>query len=62
MSSIYGECSCGYPLYPVWFEEPEEKIYKDGSKLKTGRYRKAVSHLICEYCGKNYCIDCPLGG
>lgn len=62
MSSIYGNCSCGYHLEAVFFEEQEEKIYKDGFKVKTGRYRKAVSHLICENCGKNHCVDDTFDG
>lgn len=26
MSSIYGGCSCGHSLYPVYFEEQETKV------------------------------------
>lgn len=62
MSSIYGNCSCGYHLEPVYFEEQEEKICKDGFRYKTGRYRKAVSHLVCENCGKNHCVDDTFDG
>ena len=61
MSSIYGDCSCGYPLEPVYFEEQEYKVIS-GSMIKTGRYRNAVSHLICENCGKNHCVDDTFDG
>jgi len=37
----------------VWFEEPEY----DKHNRKTGRYRKAVSHIVCTNCGKNICVD-----
>lgn len=56
MKSIYGKCSCGHELEPVYFEE-EEYVVNSGRMTKTGRVRKAVSHLICESCGKSHCVD-----
>lgn len=60
--SIYGECECcGVGLLPVWFEERESKI-EYGSMVWTNRYRKAVSHLTCGCCLRNYCVDDSFDG
>lgn len=53
----YGQCECDNDLSPVWFEEKEYAVTKDGYHYATGRVRTAVSHLTCDICGKNYCID-----
>lgn len=59
--NVYGECVCGNELSPVWFTEYEtEKI--GGYSYKTGRKRRACSHLICENCGKEYCVDDTFDG
>lgn len=53
----YGVCErCETPLNPIWFEEDEYKVTY-GSLHKTGRIRRAVSHLECPYCGKRYIVD-----
>lgn len=59
--SIYGSCECGYSLSPVYFEE-RESIIRDGHLTWTNRYKKACSHLVCESCGKNYCVDNTFDG
>lgn len=48
----YGECECGAPLEPVWFIEHERK-----RGIKTGRKRRACSHLTCSYCTRKYPVD-----
>lgn len=53
----YGQCECGNNLIPIWFEEKEYETTCDGFRYATGRVRTACSHLTCEYCGKNYCVD-----
>ena len=59
--SQYGECECGNPLAPVWFEEAESKI--EGGKLSyTGRYRKAVDVLSCSNCWSSYTVDDTFDG
>lgn len=53
----YGTCDyCGGDLFPVWFTQ-EETVVKDGMMYKTGRKRKAVSHLVCECCLRNFVVD-----
>lgn len=55
--SMFGECSrCGGTLSPVMFEEKERKII-NGNMIYTGRKRMAVSHLVCEDCLSNECVD-----
>ena len=51
-------CTCGNStrFEKVWFEETEYKTV-NGFRSRTGRYRKAVSHLVCQDCGKNICVD-----
>ena len=53
----YGYCDdCRVPLEPVFFIEEETKI-EHGVMFKTGRKRRAVSHLTCLSCLKNFCVD-----
>ena len=52
MDARFGLCDCGGQLHPVWFDESE---YRNGHK--TGRARDAVSHLVCDSCLKNVCVD-----
>ena len=60
---FYGECErCGGELKPVWFIEEEYKTTNDGHKYRTGRKRRAVSHLTCDNCLKNYCVDDSFDG
>lgn len=60
--STYGECSeCGDALKPVWFIEEEETVTY-GVRTKTGRKRKACSHLLCESCGNTECVDDSFDG
>lgn len=55
--NVFGKCpKCGGTLQPVIFEEKETKII-NGTMIYTGRKRNAVSHLSCENCMKNECID-----
>lgn len=54
--SIYGNCDrCNSQLEPIWFTEYEYETY-GGTRVKTGRKRKSVSHLICPNCMKNYIV------
>ena len=55
----FGVCDCGGSLIPVWFTEEETKV-ANGIMYKTGRVRRACSHLVCENCLKNLTI--PLTG
>lgn len=58
-SSIYGVCSrCNYSLSPVYFREEE----RNKQNVLTGRVRKACSHLVCECCGKQECVDDTFDG
>jgi hypothetical protein len=57
----YGTCECGAPLSPVWFIEEEHKVIC-GEYIKTGRKRRACSHLECEYCGRRYPVDDTFDG
>ena len=47
---------CGKQMLPVWFIDEEEEII-NGSCIKTGRKRKAVSHFECPYCNAVECVD-----
>lgn len=47
---------CGCKMKPVYFIE-EEYTCQNGCLFKTGRKRKAVSHLVCENCLTNECVD-----
>ena len=61
--AFYGVCAqCYGDLEPVWFTEEEYKVTLDGYKYRTGRVRRAVSHLVCENCLKNYCVDDSFDG
>lgn len=51
--ALYGECSCGTSLIPVFFIEEE----RNRNNVKTGRKRRAISCLVCPTCLKNFCID-----
>lgn len=57
----FGLCECGGSLIPIWFTEDETKVI-DGMMFKTGRKRRAVSHLTCEYCLRNYPVDDSFDG
>jgi hypothetical protein len=62
MEPKYGTCStCNSELKPVWFIE-EEYTYSSGNRYKTGRKRKACSHLECTGCLKNICVDDTFDG
>lgn len=55
---IYGTCECGGWLHPVRFIEKE----MDRNHGLTGRVRDAVSHLVCDDCLKNVCVDDTFDG
>lgn len=58
----YGVCDyCGGTLQPVYFNE-EETVVEHGCMRKTGRYRRAVSHLVCEICLKDFIVDDSFDG
>lgn len=44
---------CGIKLIPIIFIDYEY----DNNMIKTGRKRKAISHLTCPQCLKNYTVD-----
>lgn len=52
----FGNCTCGGLLVAVYYEE-KERIIRSGIPIKTGRTRKAVSHLSCLNCMKNVVVD-----
>lgn len=52
----FGECDCGGKLLPIQIIE-REKVVRDGVEVYTGRKRKVISHLMCEWCLKCYCVD-----
>lgn len=53
----FGKCPyCGGNLIPIWFID-EETIVQYGHLIKTGRKRRAVSHLTCEDCLSNQAVD-----
>lgn len=59
---LYGVCEyCGDSLIPIWFIEEETKI-EYGHVVETGRSRRAVSHLTCPTCMKNYSVDDSFNG
>lgn len=47
---------CGEWLEPVWFIE-EERKFNVGYPVKTGRKRRACSHLECPRCMKKQIVD-----
>ncbi len=58
----YGTCDkCGTNLNAIWFIEYESKLVGN-SWIKTGRQRRAVSHLCCPECLTNYCVDGSFDG
>lgn len=58
----YGTCNkCSIELKPVYFIEEEIKVV-GGSLIRTGRKRRAVSHLECQCCGKKECVDDSFDG
>lgn len=57
----FGCCECGGVLRPVWFTEEEYEII-NGNMIKTGRERRAISHLVCEDCLSNHVIDDSFDG
>ena len=61
MTNVFGDCpECGYPLEAVWFTEEEYKITSFGSMYRTGRKRRAVDYLICDFCGKSSALTIVL--
>jgi uncharacterized protein with PIN domain len=48
---------CGNITVKIWFKEIE---YRKG--IPTGRERNAVSHMLCENCGKTFCVDDTFDG
>ena len=57
----YGYCKCGGQYEPVWFSEKEEKIV-NGTRIYTGRKKKACSHLVCSECGNIETVDDTFDG
>lgn len=58
----YGICDrCDVPLVPVFFTE-EEYNHIGGSRIRTGRKRRAVSHLICPICLQEMIVDDSFDG
>lgn len=52
------ECpKCGSIMIPIWFTEEEVKHANGYYPYKTGRKRRAVSHLECPYCFTKECVD-----
>lgn len=51
-------CQCGGTLQKIWFQEEE----RDRHNRKTGRVRRAVSHLTCDACLKNVTVDDSFDG
>ena len=63
-STNFGYCDelgCHGSLEPVWFID-EEYEFGHGSMWKTSRKRKAISHLVCNRCLKNFAIDDSFDG
>lgn len=61
-NTYYGSCErCNTPLAPVRFRE-EEVDWSSGHPRKTGRTRKACSHLVCPKCLSNFCVDDSFDG
>ena len=62
-ANVYGECCmCGATLEPVWFIEEEYEVTTSGVMYKTGRKRRAVSHLECPCCLHIEVIDDSFDG
>jgi hypothetical protein len=58
-NNMFGYCEvCDTGLNPVYFTEEE----KNKSGWPTGRKRRAVSHLVCEHCGKKVIVDDSFDG
>ena len=57
----YGACKCGADLEPVFFIEEETRCV-DGYMIHTGRKRRAVSHLTCPNCLRNFPVDDSFDG
>ena len=55
------KCECGGQFMPVWFTELETKVVA-GSLIRTGRRRRAVSHLECDSCFNKLCVDDSFDG
>ena len=64
--SKYGTCArCGGDLSPVFFTEEEEILEgSPGARYlsKTGRIRRAVDYLVCDYCGHKEAVDDTFDG
>ena len=59
---FYGECeACGGELKPVWFTDEEYEVVAC-IQCRTGRKRRACSHLVCNCCLRNYCVDDSFDG
>lgn len=52
----FGKCDCGGTLYPIYYTLYETTDI-NGNYIRTGRKKRAVSHLVCDSCLKNICID-----
>jgi len=62
MMKDFGICDlCDVDLVPIWFTEEETKV-TDGIMYRTGRKRRAVSHLTCPCCLRNFCVDDSFDG
>ncbi len=62
LEKVYGTCcNCGSVLEPIFFIEEEYKV-EYGAMIKTGRKKKACSHLECPNCGKKECVDDTFDG
>jgi hypothetical protein len=57
----FGNCECGGKLMPIYFVDEEYTVIK-GIMTYTGRKKMAVSHLTCEHCLKNECVDDSFDG
>lgn len=57
----FGACECGEDLEPIWFIEEEYETVC-GNMYRTGRKRRAVSHLTCPLCLRNYPVDDSFDG
>lgn len=53
---------CGQTMIPVYFTEEETKTTIYGTMYKTGRKRRAVSHLECPECWTKECVDDSFDG
>lgn len=58
MAVLNIECpKCRNIMIPIWFIEEEEKYVNGYYPYKTGRKRRAVSHLECPNCFTKECVD-----